>query len=511
MNSFAVKRALFAVVCLGLFSVFQQASAQDQPASTNQVSQDGADFKEPKTLDELLRIPASELKSVDMARMNLLCAEGLPTTEHMNIDKDLATIDRWAEQIKQATANYNHRFIEHPEEFHWSYASFRMIVLITILERDWDRSYDPRWRVSVEATQDPENGRKFFSDPQNLFIHGLIDDHHHYGACGTLPVMVKALATRLGYPVKLVGAKSHCFVRWEGEGEKFNIECTHGFDIRSDDFYRKWPFPISPTEEKDEKFLKSMSPAEELTQFLRQRFVHFSATQQWGGYMKAANAAQRYSYSPDVASETEKITKQLEEQIDPREFKEKIGGIFLPATRPEYASMPQVMIPGDAPRQGVPPLSPSVVMQIWANNTKTKPVLQRLETKEELIARFDHGGESPMMLIAMANNSQSDTTPMTTPADYEKAALEKNRAMTEAITGVHTVSPIKSTSDNNPQEFSAGALYHNQFQQPHPHNNESGYDPVIGVGSVTENLMKKVTSMYTENHMPTNQPMIHTP
>mgnify|MGYP001803261196 CR=1 FL=1 len=52
---------------------------------------------EPQTLDELLSIPAEDLDQVDIARMNLLCATGLPGADHLNakgIDHALATLDR---------------------------------------------------------------------------------------------------------------------------------------------------------------------------------------------------------------------------------------------------------------------------------------------------------------------------------------------------------------------------------------------------------------------------------
>jgi hypothetical protein len=40
-----------------------------------------ADFKQPSTLKELLALSATGLEKVDLARMNLLRAEGLPGSE----------------------------------------------------------------------------------------------------------------------------------------------------------------------------------------------------------------------------------------------------------------------------------------------------------------------------------------------------------------------------------------------------------------------------------------------
>jgi hypothetical protein len=58
-------------------------------------------------------------------------------------------------------------------------------------------------------------------------------------------------------------------VRWEGGGERFNIEATgRGVNRFEDDYYRHWPFGISAAEEAAEGYLKSLSPAEELAVFL---------------------------------------------------------------------------------------------------------------------------------------------------------------------------------------------------------------------------------------------------
>lgn len=49
----------------------------------------------PQTLEELLAIPDKDLGRVDIARMNLLCATGLPGAENIDVEKYLATLDEW--------------------------------------------------------------------------------------------------------------------------------------------------------------------------------------------------------------------------------------------------------------------------------------------------------------------------------------------------------------------------------------------------------------------------------
>jgi hypothetical protein len=73
----------------------------------------------------------------------------------------------------------------------------------------------------------------------------------------------------LGYPLYLVTTKSHLFVRWDGKGERFNVEATsHGLNTFDDDYYRKWPVPITAEEEAAEGYLKNLDSAGELAVFL---------------------------------------------------------------------------------------------------------------------------------------------------------------------------------------------------------------------------------------------------
>ena len=61
-----------------------------------------------------------------------------------------------------------------------------------------------------------------------------------------MPVLYVAIGRRLGYPLYLVQAREHFFVRWEEPGgERFNIEATTlGFTPRDDEHFRHWPRPI---------------------------------------------------------------------------------------------------------------------------------------------------------------------------------------------------------------------------------------------------------------------------
>ena len=89
-----------------------------------------------------------------------------------------------------------------------------------------------------------------------------------------MPVFYVAIGQHLGYPMKLVTAKDHVFARWESAGgkERFNIEATgQGLSTPDDDFYKKWPFPITDEDIKANSYLKSLTAAEDLSLFLETR------------------------------------------------------------------------------------------------------------------------------------------------------------------------------------------------------------------------------------------------
>lgn len=147
-------------------------------------------------------------------------------------------------------------------------------------------SYSPG-RISTPPSSSPaplgrEGGRRpgeeessvsdgFFADSRDLFLHGLLGERRT-GTCSSLPVLYVALARRLGYPVSLVTTKGHLFARWEGRGERFNVECTgHGMNRHDDAHYRQWPFVLSDQEIQENAYLRSLTPAGEAAVFLSLR------------------------------------------------------------------------------------------------------------------------------------------------------------------------------------------------------------------------------------------------
>jgi hypothetical protein len=149
--------------------------------------------------------------------------------------------------------------------------------LITVLQRDLGVRFNPAC-MDMSAPPSP--------DPADNFIHGITEGQG--GTCASLPVLYVAVGRRLGYPLKLVRAAAHLFCRWDGDGERFNIEGTNrGVNFYPDEYYLTFPHPMTVEEAAHWGFLRSCTPREELSLFigLRGSLLH-----QTGRYREAAKA-----------------------------------------------------------------------------------------------------------------------------------------------------------------------------------------------------------------------------
>jgi len=236
---------------------------------------------EPKTLDELLALPVEALGQIDMARMHLLCATQLPSTQNLDVEHALATLDQWAEKVAAETEKYLYRLTDprHADHYGHSEAQYRAEMLAQVLQEDLGVRYN------TDAA-----GHFSFADITTGFIHGMIPapgssiEETPGGTCASMPVLYVAVGRKLGYPLKLMTTDSHVFARWDGLAsgghenpawrERFNCETTNGFHRFDDDYYRTWPYPVTEHEIAVNGFLKSFSPAEELAFFLATRGHH---------------------------------------------------------------------------------------------------------------------------------------------------------------------------------------------------------------------------------------------
>jgi hypothetical protein len=158
----------------------------------------------------LLALEPAELERVDIARMNLLCAEGLPGAENLNIDGCLAALDQWAAHAKREIDRHLYRFRASPTEYEDSEGYFRMLMMSVVVYEDFGIRYNPQWIAAPTAARADDH---FFADSRDVLLHGLTGQRR-MGTCSSMPVLYIALARRLGYPVRLVATKGHLFMRW---------------------------------------------------------------------------------------------------------------------------------------------------------------------------------------------------------------------------------------------------------------------------------------------------------
>jgi hypothetical protein len=219
-------------------------------------------YPEIKTYEQLLKLTSEQLAKVDIGLMNLLCTQGLPGAENLDINECLKKLDYWAEHVRKDTELRIHNFQQNPAKYDNSENVFKMVNLVLTLKEDMGIHYNLENMARVN-----------YSDSREIFIHGPLSGGNH-GSCTNLPVFCISIARRLGYPIKLVSTSEHYFLRWEDtdKSERFNIEvsCT-GTDVPKDEHYKNWPRKLNELDYLHGYYLKSLSPTEELAAFLHLR------------------------------------------------------------------------------------------------------------------------------------------------------------------------------------------------------------------------------------------------
>jgi hypothetical protein len=166
---------------------------------------------EPQSLAELLVLPQTDLAHVDIALVNLRCAEGLPGSEKIDAAAILRQLDAWATLVKVETDRHLYRVKDprYADHYRHSETYFRIELLLQTLQEDLGVRYHPDRLYSPDA-----------SDSRDQFIHGAMDKARG-GTCASMPVLYIAVGRRLGYPLELVMARGHLFCRWDdGKGER---------------------------------------------------------------------------------------------------------------------------------------------------------------------------------------------------------------------------------------------------------------------------------------------------
>ncbi len=251
-------------------------------------------------LDRIFLIPNGRPSDYDVAAANLAAATGLPGAEHLDIGRALAWLDEAARHVQLETLRHSYQFRDRPEEFGHSPAYFCMLVMATVLCKDLGVRYNPA-RIRDPRFQDPNCFAPDFCDARDLFIHGLIGGPG--GTCVSMPVLYAAVGRRLNYPLTLVQAKGHLFVRWNdphgkvwSPGALFNVEATaYGLTCPPDEHYRQWPMPISDAEMACGIYLRAMTPRDEVASF---RALRGDCLWETGRY---ADALREYNWAVGLA------------------------------------------------------------------------------------------------------------------------------------------------------------------------------------------------------------------
>jgi hypothetical protein len=208
---------------------------------------------------------SAAVSRLNIVEMNLACAQGLCGSPVAEPGRAQRVVAAWAERVRSETDRHLYRFQQTPADYEHSEGYFRMLMLTVVLAEDFKVHYREDKRAAPGSAR---SGDGFFSDPKAVFLTGLLGPQRE-GTCSSLPVLYVAVGRQLGYPLKLVTTKGHLFVRWDGGGERFNIEATvRGLAKHEDNYYRHWPFEITREEEATEGYLKSLTPEEELAVFL---------------------------------------------------------------------------------------------------------------------------------------------------------------------------------------------------------------------------------------------------
>lgn len=215
---------------------------------------------------QLTRATDAVIATYDIAFVNLTCAEGLPgAPSQSDIRACLCKLDEWAKFVRRYTELSHEQFYRtNPDKYGHSEALFRSICLVTALQRHCGLRYNP--------AKIPEDVPLETADS---FIHGAILGEG--GTCASIPVVLAAVGRRLGYPIKIAETKGvkwgHVFARWDDpQGERLNLEATcTGLGTPEDDHYRTGRYELKPEIEATGQFLQSMTPRQELANFLTSR------------------------------------------------------------------------------------------------------------------------------------------------------------------------------------------------------------------------------------------------
>jgi hypothetical protein len=305
-------------------------------------------------LGSLFESSPAALVRQDTVVLNLLCAVALPGSEELDVAKCVARVNRLAAFVKGGIERSLHRSSADPDYGHCE-PMWRMAHLVTMVKRDFGAMYNPELRQ-----HSPTTGGAPATSSRDIFIHGLLDDNRkrRHGTCASIPVLITAVARRLGYPVSLAAAGRHVYARWHGHLAGFNIEASNpmGMTIPSDDEYWRDMAAATPAARQplSAYYLRMLTPGEEFALFMKNRVEYlieaarFEDTLVW-----AARALQfapddpefpylaHYALNEALICRLRRIHPEtsIPDQADPRRFVFNVGDLLRPAERRHFLTI----------------------------------------------------------------------------------------------------------------------------------------------------------------------------
>jgi hypothetical protein len=88
----------------------------------------------PMSVARLLLLSHDDLERRDIALLNLLCAEGLPGAERLDVDHCLSTLDSWANAVRRYVDDSYHQFQRSPADYFHDRGFFCFLSMVTLLK-----------------------------------------------------------------------------------------------------------------------------------------------------------------------------------------------------------------------------------------------------------------------------------------------------------------------------------------------------------------------------------------
>jgi hypothetical protein len=116
-------------------------------------------------LAAVLALPSDRQGTLDIAVRNLVCAEGLPGAEGLDVISCLHRLDRWADAVHRYTRDAMADYQRNPAEYGRQRGYFKFLCMVTLLKHP---------KAIGVAYQPTAIGNLDFLDSRDDLLHGLL-------------------------------------------------------------------------------------------------------------------------------------------------------------------------------------------------------------------------------------------------------------------------------------------------------------------------------------------------